>query len=330
LYRKGWTVASKTAPRKEATDAAADRIDRPADEAPSAPALLDAIALQFEKLSTAPLEPGLYLVSTPIGNLADISIRGLHALAAADLVLCEDTRHSRKLFSAYGIRRRLESYHDFSGEKDRVRVLSALRATKSVALISDAGTPLVSDPGFKLVRGAIEEGFRVFAVPGASAALAALAPSGLPTDRFFFGGFLPVKESARVETLESCLSLPCTLIFYETPGRIEGTLQALSRLSPDRPAALARELTKLHESFLRGSAAQMLALLQDQPPRGELVLLIGPGEKAPVTEAEIERALRQTLQAKSLKEAVEEVSKGLGVGRKSVYNLALKIREGSA
>lgn len=213
---------------------------------------------QLGKLGSAPLAAGLYAVSTPIGNLADISVRALFTLANADILLCEDTRHSRKLLSAYGIGRKLVAYHDFSGDKDRDRVLGALRAGKSVALISDAGTPLVADPGFKLVRAAIAEGVPVFAIPGPSALLAALVTSGLASDRFYFGGFLPPKDGARREELEAVQAVPGTLIYFESGARLEKTLEALEIIFPDRLVAIARELTKLYETVLRGSAHEML------------------------------------------------------------------------
>jgi 16S rRNA (cytidine1402-2'-O)-methyltransferase len=282
---------------------------------------------QLDKLAAPPLAAGLYLVSTPIGNLADISVRALFVLASADVAVCEDTRHSRKLLAAYGIRRRLEAYHDFSGSGDRARILAALGAGKSVALISDAGTPLIADPGFKLVRAAIAEGFSVFAIPGPSAILAALVTSGLPSDRFFFGGFLPPKERARRDELEAARALPGTLIFYESGSRLEETLEALHAVFPDRSIVIARELTKFYEAILRGRAAQLLSEIRANPPAGEFVILIGPGEAMPATDTDIETALKNALRHMSLKEAVEEVAKGLGAGRKIVYSLALKVRE---
>jgi 16S rRNA (cytidine1402-2'-O)-methyltransferase len=290
-------------------------------------AILQAIGRQLDKLCSSPLLPGLYIVSTPIGNLSDISIRALFTLATADVALCEDTRHSRKLISSYGIHRKLEAYHDFSGEKDRSRVLGALAEGKSVAIVSDAGTPLISDPGYKLVRDAISAGFGVYAVPGPSALLAALVTSGLPSDRFYFGGFLPPKDAARSAELERLRSQPGTLIFHETGGRLEAALETLEAVLPERPVAIARELTKLHESVLRGTAKELLGKIRRKPPLGEFVLLIGPGEEKAATPEDIEKALRTAMQRISLKDAVEEVSKGLGVGRKAVYNLALKVGE---
>jgi 16S rRNA (cytidine1402-2'-O)-methyltransferase len=289
--------------------------------------LAAAVERQIQKLAAAALAPGLYLVSTPIGNLSDISLRALVTLAAADIALCEDTRHSRKLFSAYGIGRKLDAYHDFSGEKERERILAALREGKSVALISDAGTPLVADPGFKLVRAALAEGHSVFPVPGASAMLAALVASGLPSDRFVFGGFLPPKDKARRIALEALRNTPGTLIFYETASRIEATLTAVAVAFPGRSAALARELTKIHEAFIRGTPEELLAAIERNPPMGELVLLIGPGEPPQTEDEDVEDALRNAMKEGSLKRAVEKVATELGVGKKKVYNLALKLRD---
>ena len=293
-------------------------------------ALMSGVERHLAKLYATPLSPGLYLVSTPIGNLGDISIRALFTLAAAHMALCEDTRHSRKLFSAYGIGRKLEAYHDFSGDRDRERILSALREGKSVALISDAGTPLIADPGFKLVRAAAAEGFAIYPVPGASALLAAVAGAGLPSDQFFFGGFLPPKETARREGLEAARAIPGTLIFYETPGRIEATLTAVAAAFPGRIIALARELTKVHETFARGTAEALLEEIRQSPPQGELVLLIGPGETPHATDADVVEALKNAMKRATLKEAVEEVARGLGAGKKKVYNLALKLRDQKA
>ncbi len=288
--------------------------------------LASGVQQQIEKLAAAPLAAGLYIVSTPIGNLGDISIRALFTLAAADMVVCEDTRHSRKLFSAYGIGRKLETYHDFSGEKDRARILEALREGKSVAVISDAGTPLIADPGFKLVRAAVAEGFSVFPVPGSSALLSALVASGLPSDQFFFGGFLPQKETAKRKALEALRDVAGTVILYETTSRIEAALAVLDEIFPDREIAIARELTKMHETLARGTAAALLEQVKRNAPKGELVILIAPGEPRTASEADIEVALRKALKRESVKEAVEKVAMDLGVGKKKVYNLALKVK----
>lgn len=308
--------------------AVASGAHRAAEENASLKAELAAgLERQLDKLSASPLAPGLYLVSTPIGNLADISVRALFVLASADMAVCEDTRHSRKLLAAFGVGRRLEAYHDFSGDKDRARILAALRQGKSVALVSDAGTPLIADPGFKLVRAAIAEGVSIFAIPGPSAILAALVTSGLPPDRFYFGGFLPPKEAGRREALEKARAIPGTIIFYETGARLLETLDDLEAAFPKRPISAARELTKLYETVLRGTAKELIDEFHVNPPAGEFVILIGPGEAEPASHQDIEKALKNAMSRGSLKEAVEEVAKGLGVGRKIVYNLALKLRE---
>jgi 16S rRNA (cytidine1402-2'-O)-methyltransferase len=309
----------------KAADAAASE---PANQAIKAE-LAAGVDHHLGKLLENPLAPGLYIVSTPIGNLGDISLRALVALACADAVFCEDTRHSRKLLAAYGIGRRLDAYHDFSGENDRVRILAKLKEGKSVALISDAGTPLVADPGYKLVRAAIGEGFSIFAIPGPSAILAALVAAGLPTDQFHFGGFLPPKDGARRQELEAALGIPGTLIFYETGSRLDGTVAAIKDIFPGRSVVIARELTKLFEAFLRGTPDEILEEIRNAPPAGEFVILIGPGEQKATENADIESALRNAMRRTSLKEAVEEVAKGLGVGRKTVYNLALQIKSES-
>ncbi len=311
---------------KKTKPASAAASERQAANHPLKPELASGLERQLDKLLAAPLAPGLYIVSTPIGNLADISIRALCVLATADAVFCEDTRHSRKLLAAYGIGRKLEAYHDFSGDRDRARILAALRQDKSVALISDAGTPLVADPGFKLVRAAIEEGIGVFAAPGPSALLAALVTAGLPTDRFHFGGFLPSKQAAKRQELEAAKAIPGTLVFYESGARIEKTAEALTEIFPSRPVAIARELTKLFEATSRGSPEAVLEDIRASQPAGEFVILIGPGEQKPPAQEDIESALRSAMQRLSLKEAVEEVAKGLGVGRKQVYNLALQLK----
>ena len=319
-------MARRERAKKSRTGCAEATVTAGVDRSERLEALASGMQQQLNKLCAAPLAAGLYIVSTPIGNLGDISLRALLTLAAADSVFCEDTRHSRKLFSAYGIGRKLETYHDFSGEKDRARILEALRESKSVALISDAGTPLVADPGFKLVRSAIEEGFQVLPVPGSSAMLPALVASGLPSHQFFFAGFPPPKEAAKRGALEALRAVPGTIILYETPSRIEATLAALSDVFPDRQIVLARELTKIHEEFARGAAETLLEKVKEMPPLGEIVLLIGPGETPEAQEEDVENALRKAMERASLKEAVEEVAKGLGAGKKKVYNLALKLK----
>ncbi len=226
------------------------------------------------------LEPGaLYLVATPIGNLRDISYRALDVLRGADWLLAEDTRRTRKLLSHFGIAARPISFHEHNERRQLGRVLERLQAGASVALVSDAGTPSISDPGFRLVRAAVEAGLTVVPVPGPSAPLAALVASGLPTDRFFFAGYPPRKAGERERFFRSLRAVPGTLLLLESPRRLQSTLETASLvLGEKRPAAVARELTKAHEEFLRGTLADILERLHDRPLRGEVTLCIGPAK----------------------------------------------------
>jgi 16S rRNA (cytidine1402-2'-O)-methyltransferase len=217
----------------------------------------------------------LYLVSTPIGNLEDITRRALRVLSEADLVACEDTRHTRKLLDHYGIKTKTISYHEHNERERAVELASRLAAGARIALVSDAGTPAVSDPGFRLVRAAIECGARVTPVPGASAFVAALVASGLPTDEFFFGGFLPARTSARRARLSSLRALPATLVFYEAPHRICEALRDAREILGEREAVVARELTKLHEEIARGRLTELAEKFSgEHAARGEMVLII--------------------------------------------------------
>lgn len=272
------------------------------------------------------LAPGLYLVSTPIGNLADMSFRALAVLIQADHVFCEDTRVSLKLFSHFGVRRRLDIYHDHNADRARPRVLELLASGRSVALISDAGTPLVSDPGCKLVREARRQGAFVTSVPGPSAAMAALAASGLPTDAFFFAGFLPARETARRKRLEELAHVPGTLIFYETANRLAAAIDDMRQAWPGREPVVARELTKLHEEFIPGD--RLDELLREGPLRGEIVVLAPPPVEQIADDEKIVSELQRHMQNASLKEAVELVARELKIGRKRVYSEALKLKGG--
>ena len=240
-----------------------------------------------------PLEAALYLVATPIGNLGDITLRALETLAAADIVACEDTRVSRVLLDRYGIRRRTTAYHEHNAGEAGPKLIAAIEAGQSVALISDAGTPLVSDPGYRLVGEALERGIRVVPIPGPSAALAALTASGLPSDTFLFAGFLPAKAGQRRTRLEELKGVPATLIFFESPRRLAETLAAMAEtLGGDRRGAIGRELTKTFEEMRTGT----LQLLADHyaaadTPRGEIVVCVGPDEKEAQGPADIDRLL---------------------------------------
>jgi 16S rRNA (cytidine1402-2'-O)-methyltransferase len=275
-----------------------------------------------------PLAPGLYIVATPIGNLADISLRALAVLRAADRIYCEDTRVTGKLLARYTVTTPLEPYHDHNAETVRPAVLAALRRGERVALVSDAGTPLVSDPGYKLVRAAIAEDLPVTAIPGASAALSALLLSGLPPDRFLFGGFLPRQASARRRALAGWAGLDATLIFYETPPRLAAALADMAEILGQRPAAVARELTKLHEEVRRGSLGDLAEhYRQAGPPRGETVIVIAPPPApAPLDEAEVDRRLRAAVATAGVREAAIRLAAETGLPRQALYRRALAFR----
>src|SRR5882757_2139717 len=273
------------------------------------------------------LASGLHLVATPIGNLRDITLRALETLAAADIVACEDTRVTRKLFDHYGLATPMMPYHDHNAETARPKILDLLAAGKSVALVSDAGTPLISDPGFKLVRAACADGHAVTAAPGASAVLMALSVAGLPTDRFFFEGFLPAKERARRTRIAELSRIPATLVLFESGPRIAAALAELAAGLGPREAAVCRELTKLHEEVRR---SDLTALAGDYAAgaetRGEFVLVIAPPAPAEQpSAAEIDALLRAALARTTLKEAVAEVAAATGERRRAVYGRALEL-----
>ena len=282
------------------------------------------------ELLEQPLQPGLYLVATPIGNLADISLRALATLAGADLIAAEDTRHSRKLLTHYGIRAELTPYHEHNAAKERPKLIARMRAGFSVALISDAGTPLVSDPGYKLVREALEQGLPVTSIPGPSAALAALTSSGLPTDTFLFAGFLPVKGGPRRSRIEELKDVPATLLFFDTAQRLPKSLTDLAEVLGAREAALAKELTKLHESVARGTLTELAEGLAAEL-RGEYVIVVAPpsAAEALVDDAAIVADLKEALATESFRDAVRSVAEKFKVKRSRVYELGLALdREG--
>jgi 16S rRNA (cytidine1402-2'-O)-methyltransferase len=278
------------------------------------------------EFAARPLSAGLYLVATPIGNLGDVTLRALETLAAADLVACEDTRVTARLLERYGIRTALTPYHDHNAAAARPKILARIRDGGAVALVSDAGTPLVSDPGYRLVRAAQDEGLAVTTVPGASAVLAALAVAGLPTDRFFFEGFLPPKDGARRARIAELARIPATLVLFESGPRIADALAALAEGLGDRTAAVCRELTKLHEEVRRDTLAALAdAYAAGAEMRGEFVLVIAP----PVTRApsaeEIDELLRQALRTQTVKDAVGAVAAATGEPRAQVYRRALAL-----
>lgn len=263
-------------------------------------------------------------MATPIGNLRDITLRALDVIAAAELVLAEDTRVTSKLLSTYGLSARLERYDDHAGPRVRPRVLAALTEGARVALLSDAGTPLVSDPGYRLVSEAIAAGVAVFPVPGASATLAALTVAGLPTDRFLFAGFPPPRAGARRTFLQRLKGVQATLVFFEGASRLAASLGDMAEAFGPRPAAVARELTKLHETVVRAELSVLAADPSLAAPKGEVVVLIGPPQDGPPPDADA--ALAEALGRLSPAEAAREVASASGLSRRELYRRALELQ----
>ena len=280
------------------------------------------------EIAARPLEPALYLVATPIGNLGDITLRALETLAAADIVACEDTRVTRVLLDRYGIRRRTTAYHEHNAGEAGPKLIAALTAGKSVALVSDAGTPLVSDPGFRLVGQALEAGVRVVPIPGASAVLAALTASGLPSDAFLFAGFLPVKDGQKRTRLEALKAVPATLIFFESPRRLADTLVAMAEVFGNRPAAIGRELTKAFEEMRTGALDVLSAhYAQAATPKGEIVICVGPpAEKADEPE-DIDRLLLSLAGEMPTSKAAAEAARMTGQPKQALYRRLLELRD---
>jgi 16S rRNA (cytidine1402-2'-O)-methyltransferase len=277
-------------------------------------------------LDAPPLAGGLYLVATPIGNLGDISLRALQTLAAADVIACEDSRVTRKLTEHYGIGTPLTPYHEHNAAEARPKLIARLAEGQVVALVSDAGTPLVSDPGYKLVRAASEAGHAVIAVPGASAVLTALTAAGLPTDRFFFEGFLPPKQAARQKRIAALASIPATLVLFESGPRLPAALADLAAGLGRRPAAICRELTKLHEEIRRDDL-EALARHYEQggETRGEIAIVVAPPQEENERAGDVDELLRQALARVSVKDAVGEVALATGRPRREVYQRALEL-----
>ncbi|HEY9038712.1 MAG TPA: 16S rRNA (cytidine(1402)-2'-O)-methyltransferase [Roseovarius sp.] len=280
-------------------------------------------------LNKQALAPGLYLVATPIGAARDITLRALDILAAADVIAAEDTRSLRKLLDIHGIAlegRPLIAYHDHNAAQARPRIMAALEAGKSVVYASEAGTPMVADPGFDLARAAIAGGHGLISAPGPSAVITALTLSGLPTDRFLFAGFLPNTSSARKTALRTLAQVPATLAFYESPKRIAAMLRdAADVLGADRQAAVCRELTKKFEEVLRGTLADLSAEMKENPRKGEMVVLIDRAGELSVNLSDIERALRAVMGDMSVRDAADAVSHDLGLKRRQVYQIALRL-----
>ncbi len=277
----------------------------------------------------APLNPGLYVTATPIGNASDLTLRALDVLRGADIVLCEDTRVTAKLFAIYGLATRLMPYHDHNAAEMRPRILDRLAAGGRIALVSDAGTPLISDPGYKLVREAVAEGHYVTTLPGASSVMAALTLAGLPTDRFLFNGFLSAKHEARRRELTELVAVPATLVFLESAPRLAASLTDMGAQLGPRAAAVARELTKRFEEVRRGTLAELAAhYTKAGPPKGEIVVVVGPPpSQAPLGDDEIDAMLKNALGRESLKDAVAEVMAMTGLARREVYARALALKE---
>jgi 16S rRNA (cytidine1402-2'-O)-methyltransferase len=266
-------------------------------------------------------------VATPIGNLGDITLRALWVLRHADRILCEDTRVTSRLLARFGIAKPLLAYHDHNAERVRPAILAALREGATLALVSDAGTPLVSDPGFKLVHAALAEGLPVTAAPGPSAAVTALILSALPPDAFLFAGFLPPRAAARRRALADWRGLAATLIFFEAPSRLAAALADMAEILGDREAAVARELTKRHEEIRRGRLAELARHYREAgAPRGEAVIVVGPPPQAGAAATDVDSRLRALLAAHSLRDAVARLAAETGLGRRVLYARALALQ----
>ncbi|MBU0725581.1 MAG: 16S rRNA (cytidine(1402)-2'-O)-methyltransferase [Alphaproteobacteria bacterium] len=274
------------------------------------------------------LAPGLYIVATPIGNLGDLTMRGRDILATADAIACEDTRVTGKLLSAFGLKRPLIAYNDHNADKLRPKLMEMIAGGQVVALVSDAGTPLISDPGYKLVRDCVAAGLTVTTAPGASAVLAALVLAGLPTDRFLFAGFLPPKSAARRVALGELTAVPASLVFYESGPRLAASLADMADMLGDREAAVARELTKLFEEVRRGTLDSLAAHYGEAGgPKGEIVVVIGPPLARETAAADLDAALRRALSGNSTRDAAALVAGETGLPRKQVYARALALAQ---
>ena len=279
-------------------------------------------------VAAKPLAAGLYVVATPIGNLSDITLRALATLAAADIVACEDTRVSSVLIRHYGIATRLLAYHDHNAAEMRPKLLAALAEGRSIALISDAGTPLVSDPGYRLVVEARAAGHKVVPIPGASALLAALVAAGLPSDAFFFAGFLPPKTAARSKRLAELAAVPGTLVFFESPQRLAASLADMSAALGARAAVVARELTKAFETIRSGTLADLAtAYAGEATPKGEIVVVVAPPEEEIATAEDADRLLRALLKEKSVSNAAAEAAAATGLPKRELYRRALALKD---
>jgi 16S rRNA (cytidine1402-2'-O)-methyltransferase len=294
------------------------------------PASFTAFGLAAE---AKPLDAGLYVVATPIGNLQDVSFRALSVLAAADAVLAEDTRVTKRLLAHYGVTTPLVAYHEHSNDAVRERMIRRVQDGQALALVSDAGTPLVSDPGYRLVQAAITAGLPVTPIPGPSAVLTALVVSGLPTDRFFFEGFLPPKSAARRARLTAIGDIPGTLMLFEAPHRLPEMLADAAEMLGPRPAAMARELTKMFETVRRGTLVELAEMFaREGPPKGEVVVLIGAAREdrpGPDEDAALDAAIRAALARHSIKDAAALVADETGLPKREVYARAIALAKAS-
>lgn len=271
--------------------------------------------------------PGLYLVATPIGNLGDITLRALETLAGVDIIACEDTRITRRLMERFSINATLKQYHEHNAEQARPKILDALARGSSIALVSDAGTPLISDPGFKLVREVSAAGFAVIALPGPSSVLTALSIAALPTDRFFFEGFLPSKQNARRTRLAELARIDATLVMFESGARVQDSLQDLAGVMGEREAAICREMTKLHEEVRRARLSELAAIADTLETRGEFVLVVGPpaADAGAMSDDALDDLLRTSLARGSVKDAVAHAVEVSGRPRREIYARALEL-----
>tara|TARA_B100000508_G_scaffold85608_1_gene66561 strand:- start:55 stop:1002 length:948 start_codon:yes stop_codon:yes gene_type:complete len=272
------------------------------------------------------LKPGLYLVATPIGNLRDITFRALDTLSSVDLIICEDTRITGKLLRAYGFKKPMQIYNDHSSDHQRENIIKAVQSGQAIAVLSDAGTPMVSDPGYKLVRLAIENDQFVTSIPGPSAALSGIQLSGLPTNQFSFMGFMPPKSGARISALGVWADTPGSLIIYETGPRLEDSLKDMAQVFGNREAAVTRELTKLYEEVRRGTLEELSVYYKENgAPKGEIVVVIAPKGEVEVSGESLEKQIQKALETMSVRDAAEMVAKATGKPKRAIYTLALKL-----
>ena len=324
MTRAGTATPGGQDDRQTAAGSNANAPDSDRDDAQSLSFAIDGVSMPAARLPA-----GLYIVATPIGNLADITIRALRTLSGAGLIACEDTRHSRKLLDHYRIRTPLTAYHEHNAAQRRPELLQKLAGGHAIALISDAGTPLISDPGFKLVGAAVAEGHSVVPVPGPSAALAGLVGAGLPTDRFLFCGFLSGKAQARTKQLAAVADVQATLVFYEAPNRVAATLSAMAEsLGPQRQAVLAREITKRFETFERGTLSELAARFEAGAIKGECVILAAPASDVPqlsIDDPVLTERLRRAAEQLGVKAASVSLAEQTGLPRRALYQRALEL-----